>query len=61
MTCDKCGREIEERGMSQLHNFSGYGFWVKYHPECCPRQMDGSDCELEHPDDVDASPCDSKT
>lgn len=30
------------------HSFSGYGFYVKYHEECCPRTVDGSDCGFNH-------------
>lgn len=32
------------------HGFAGYGFWVQYHPECCPGHVDGSVCEYDHPD-----------
>lgn len=29
---------------SERHSFSGYGFYIVFHPECCPRECDGSEC-----------------
>jgi len=38
------------------HTFSGYGWYCKYHPECCPGAMDGTDCSYEHPEGWVAHP-----
>lgn len=32
------------------HMFSGYGWIARFHPECCPGDMDGTVCTNEHPD-----------
>lgn len=32
------------------HDFAGYGYYIRFHPECCPREYDGTTCEDEHPD-----------
>lgn len=51
MACDNpdCVRPEERVSDNEAHEFSGYGFYVKYHPECCPRWEDGMDCLHEHP------------
>ena len=46
---DKCPRPKEILPENYEHAFAGYGYYVKFHPECCPLQMDGSDCDYEHP------------
>lgn len=51
MICMKCGKEIEDRGKS--HVFAGYGCYVEYHPECCPRERDGIECQMSHPPNME--------
>jgi hypothetical protein len=32
------------------HAFNGYGYRVRFHPECCPiTNEDGPDCDKQHP------------
>ncbi len=40
--CFECGRSLKNPGLD--HMFSGYGFCVQYCPECCPGEVDGSEC-----------------
>jgi hypothetical protein len=49
---DKCPRPNEPitGGVTNIHCFSGWGFFVKFHPECCPRDVAGDKCMLRHPD-----------
>jgi hypothetical protein len=50
MNCGHCGQHVEEGGISRTHHFAGHMYFVVYHPECCPRELDGMKCELEHPE-----------
>lgn len=52
MKCEYCGQEVDGQGISRTHCFSGYGYYNVYHPECCPRECDGTGCDLDHPEDV---------
>ena len=48
---DRCQHPTEwtdEVGDRQEHYFSGYGWFAAYHKECCPREMDGTACDLNH-------------
>lgn len=52
--CGRAGTECERWpstfvGDNEQHSFSGYGFWISFHPECCPGWMDGTACRKEHP------------
>lgn len=38
------------------HSFAGYGWFLRFHPECCPGGMDGSSCHRDHPDDWAPNP-----
>jgi predicted RNase H-like nuclease (RuvC/YqgF family) len=38
--------------MDKAHTFAGWGFFVGYCEECCPREFDGSDCMKDHEDDI---------
>jgi hypothetical protein len=44
-----CPRPRELVGGNNEHYFSGYGWDSQYHPECCPRAVDGMDCDDHHP------------
>jgi hypothetical protein len=44
MNCSKCGLPIDEKP----HSFAGYGYYIEYHKECCPKELDGSECGLDH-------------
>ena len=48
MYCDNddCPRPREP--VDDGHAFSGYGYRVKFHPECCPRELDGTTCAGDH-------------
>lgn len=48
MLCFKCQKEVKEK---DRHSFSGYGFYIVYHPECCPKECDGTVCDLDHPEE----------
>lgn len=48
MWCDKCHKWFQNP--SEMHTFSGYGFFVKYCPGCCPGSCDGTDCDEDHPE-----------
>lgn len=55
MLREKCRKDVKEVGISKQHCFSGYGFFVIYHPECCPKECDGTICELNHPENEEKS------
>jgi len=40
--CLTCMKKIEDGGID--HMFSGYGFCVRYCAECCPGEVDGTEC-----------------
>lgn len=44
--CDECGKYLKNSD----HSFAGYGFFVAYCPEHCPRHVDGIDCDYDHPE-----------
>lgn len=44
--CHKCGKEIK----GNSHSFAGHGYYVEYHPECCPKEMEDIHCHLDHPE-----------
>jgi hypothetical protein len=48
--CDSedCQRAEERVAENEAHTFSGYGYLVHFHPECCPREFDGTKCDLPH-------------
>ena len=51
MRCEECGKWVSNHlDSDQIHTFSGYGFYVGYCPEHCPRSVDGSDCDYDHPE-----------
>lgn len=45
--CKRPGEAVSERGLR--HDFAGYGWYCKFHPECCPGEMDGTTCDKSHP------------
>ncbi len=49
MNCHACDKPIRPR--DEKHAFAGYGFYVEFHPECCPTEMDGSECDKDHPEE----------
>lgn len=51
--CSECGVPIN---FDTAHKFSGYGFFVTYCSGCCPRNVDGTDCDLDHPEPVKEEP-----
>lgn len=53
MWCDSedCKRPKEPVDENKGHYFHGYGYMVKFHPECCPREFDGTECDLPHPEE----------
>lgn len=48
--CAACGKELasEQQGSGE-HSFSGYGYLIQFHPECCPIEHDGTICDNRHP------------
>jgi hypothetical protein len=44
----KCSKEVS---VNEAHTFAGYGFFIAYHPQCCPREVDGWNCEEDHPEE----------
>lgn len=48
MYCMKCSKEVS---VNEAHTFAGYGFFIAYHPQCCPREVDGWNCEEDHPEE----------
>ena len=46
MWCDECGKAVGD----DAHKFAGWGFFVKYHPACCPGEVDGDRCDEDHPE-----------
>ena len=47
--CEVCGVNLPN---PTRHSFAGYGWYVTYCEEHCPRELDGTVCEY-HPDVVD--------
>jgi hypothetical protein len=45
--CAKCNTEIPDE---IRHYFCGYGWYAQFCAACCPRKMDGTECDDEHPD-----------
>ena len=50
-TCDACRRAIEPH--ETPHLFAGWGFFVAYHPACCPRTLDGDECDRGHGEEAE--------
>jgi len=48
MYCEKCRISLSNR---ESHAFAGWGFYVVYCASCCPREVDGTECEKEHPEE----------
>jgi hypothetical protein len=44
-----CPRPQELVGRDLTHYFPLYDDFVQFHPECCPRAMEGMDCDDDHP------------
>ncbi len=46
MYCDSfaCTRRTDVVPEGGRHMFYGYGYYLCYHPECCPRSYDGTTC-----------------
>lgn len=50
VNCEKCEKPVRiEEYDTHDHYFSGYGFSVQYHEECCPIVLDEMTCEAAHP------------
>ena len=48
--CEKCRKELVE-DKDAGHTFCGYGFYIEYCHDCCPREFDGMCCDEPHDDD----------
>jgi hypothetical protein len=44
--CAECNTEIPD---GIRHYFCGYGWYAQFCAACCPRKMDGTECDDEHP------------
>ena len=43
--CFECNKVLSHEEQNSMdHLFAGYGFCVQYCPECCPGEVDGSEC-----------------
>jgi hypothetical protein len=51
MKCDTCGKEIPFTNKAECHTFAGWGFLICFCPLHCPKTMDGSNCEQDHPEE----------
>lgn len=41
MLCDKCNKQIT---IDEAHIFAGYGYYIGFCQDCCPGELDGSEC-----------------
>lgn len=50
MYCYECHKYLER---DEQHAFSGYGFFVVYCDEHCPKECDGTECWCKDKEDSD--------